>query len=401
MADSSTDGNRLYSILLDARASSVSANMYDIAERLVSNEKENAKTALEQLWSLKKNMLQDADPATIDMLIQYYQEKMDILRNREERIKRVSGDSRGLLEEKRKRDAEIANVKQEIGDCTGEIERLTEKLQKLRVKEQELTLIDAQLAKELQGNANEVVNGLYEIILSRQALTAEGGDTEPAEARPDVADDSARQSAARDEAPAAEAHKVEAVQAGAEPPPDDEPGLAGREDPFLTPAPDAEPAVNDDTETVVKLAEEAPPPVYPKSVVKTTRGRVIGEYYYDPEAYKNKRHYVYNSDFFAEQLALATKKLKHTGGAALHAETMQMVQDAQKRIGGHANLHFEISTNEILNEKTLREVQQHLRLRGYDEVLKFCGRLKAKINAMGINYAVLLKEQMDRFTPGR
>ena len=52
---STVDGNRLYSILLDARASKVSENMFDVADSLLGNEKDNAKTALEQLWSLKRN----------------------------------------------------------------------------------------------------------------------------------------------------------------------------------------------------------------------------------------------------------------------------------------------------------------------------------------------------------
>ena len=108
---STPDANKLYSILLDTRASSASDTMYDIVERILKNEKENSKSALEQLWSLKKNLDQGDEHSTIDLLINFYQEKMNVLRKKEEHIKKVSRDSRELLEEKRKRDSEIAMVK--------------------------------------------------------------------------------------------------------------------------------------------------------------------------------------------------------------------------------------------------------------------------------------------------
>ena len=87
--NSTVDPNRFYSILLDARAASVSENMCDIAEKLLSGEKENAKGALEHLWRLKKNLFSGRNN-TIDLLINYYQEKMDILRGKEEHLKKVT-----------------------------------------------------------------------------------------------------------------------------------------------------------------------------------------------------------------------------------------------------------------------------------------------------------------------
>ncbi|MBN1760551.1 MAG: hypothetical protein JW863_19640, partial [Chitinispirillaceae bacterium] len=165
--NSTVDPNKFYSILLDARAASVSENMCDIAEKLLAGEKENAKGALEHLWKLKKNLFSGKN-ATIDMLIAYYQEKMDVLRGKEEYLKKVSLDSRNLLEEKRKKDEEVATVKQQVADCTKELNELSRKLEKLRIKEQELELIEHQLNEELHRNENEIVNGLYEIILTQQ-----------------------------------------------------------------------------------------------------------------------------------------------------------------------------------------------------------------------------------------
>jgi hypothetical protein len=73
-----------------------------------------------------------------------------------------------------------------------------------------------------------------------------------------------------------------------------------------------------------------------------------------------------------------------------------MMQDAVKRIDGSPTLHFEVSTNEILNSKTLSDAFYAIRTRHFDEVLSLCGRLDAKITALGANYTEMLKEQMQR-----
>jgi hypothetical protein len=73
-----------------------------------------------------------------------------------------------------------------------------------------------------------------------------------------------------------------------------------------------------------------------------------------------------------------------------------MIQDAYKRITTNPKLHFEISLNEILNEKTLKQLWLDAKMRSYDEVERFCARLLAKIETMGQNYTTLLQEQMER-----
>jgi hypothetical protein len=167
------------------------------------------------------------------------------------------------------------------------------------------------------------------------------------------------------------------------------------------PAPDV-PAITIDETNVVPiiprsvfdLAQEHPP--FPKSVVKTTRGRIIGEYYYDAIVYKNERHYIFNSRFFCDRLNENLKLLKQRYEQTIFAEVLQMIEDAQKRIGENSKLHFEVSTNEILNEKTLKQLRVDAKARSMDEIEKFCSRLKAKIDALGINYRSMLQEQMLR-----
>ncbi len=378
--NSSVDPNRFYSILLDARAASVSENMCDIAEKLLTGEKENAKGALEQLWRLKKNLFTGKN-GTIDLLITYYQDKMDILRAKEEHLKKVSLDSRNLLEEKRKKDEEVATVKQQVADCTKELSDLNEKLDKLKIKEQELTLIEHQLNEELHRNENEIVNGLYEIILTQQ---------EEAEEAPAPVNVPPPPVAAVDTLLPAQPDTA-SITAVFEPP--------------VIPADDKEHGTpeNKETKPVEALQEEQSarerkddPPPYPKSVVKTGGGRVIGEYYYDGKVYKNERHYIFNAVFFTEELLNFTRQLKKKFELSVYNEMVQMIQDAAKRITENKRLHFEVATNEILNDKTITRLWQDAKLRSIDEIERFGIRLRAKIEALGNNYVSILKEQMQR-----
>ncbi|MBN1984406.1 MAG: hypothetical protein JW795_22970 [Chitinivibrionales bacterium] len=384
-AGGTTDANRLYSILLDTKESANAENMYDIAETLMRNEKSNSKIALDQLWSLKKNLTDDDSSKTVDMLINHFQEKLNVLRNKEESIKKISKESRDLLDDKRKRDAEIATVKQQIADCTEEVDRLTKKMTELRGKEQELTLIESQLHKELQTNTNEVVGGLYEIIFSNLehvensfGLNTEGGvATVPSEIK--KINDSSDITTSLP-IPDAMESKMETNL------------LQEDTDSYLELKNSSKPAA---MEPAVQSKEVEVP--FPKSAVKTTNGIIIGEYYYDPKVPKNKRHYVYNSNFFRKRVLLLVKELSKKFNATYHAEAVQILQDAYKRVTEKSNLHFEIATNEILNKNVLKELWQNIMRHDYTLILSVCSKLNAKIEVLGKNYVQLLTEQLNRF----
>lgn len=361
------DANRFYSILLDARASSAADNVYDVAEKLLGSEKENAKQSLDRLWSLKKNVHGTAGVGTVDILVQHYQDKIDALRSREERIGQISRDSRKLLEEKRRKDSEIASVKQSLSDLTREISELQENLEKLMVREQELLLIGTQLTKELEVNETEIVNGLYEIILPAQSAF---GASDP-------------------ESSSESASEVVAKPVNNE--------LSAQSVVPETGYPGSAPSVEMETEPRderLGMPEAAPP--YPKSVVKTTKGRIIGEYFYDRQVYKNKRHYILNSRFFLEQSEAALAHVIKVGDETHYNDMLLMVQDAYKRISEHDTIHFEISTNELLNTKSLKELWSLLKTRQFEDIERFVNRLRAKIVALGPNYNAMLVEQMTR-----
>jgi hypothetical protein len=412
LSKSTPDSNKFYSILLDTQASTLSENMFDTAEKLLAGEKDNSKSALDHLWALKKNMQNHEEASTVDLLIQHYQNKIDILRSKEEHIKKISKDSRSLLEDKRKRDSEVATIKQEIADCSKELKNLTDKLEKLKIKEQELTLIESQLKKELVVNENEIVNGLYEIILASSGDDQSKpdfseqfrgiDDEQPQPITPQAAQQPTDSRALADPVSVSEASLKVTKEEAQEP----QPAAAfPREN---TPA-EVIDDINDELSVEKSGAEESDfilykrddpglPPVYPKSVVKTTAGRVVGEYYYDANVYKTKRHYIFNSKFFLEQLAHCLATLRNTPGSKdVLGDVLQMIQDAYKRIFEAPSMHFEIATNEILNEKTLKQLWQNVKAKDFDEAGRFCKRLSGKIGALGSNYRSILKEQMTRY----
>jgi len=400
LSKSTPDSNKFYSILLDTHASTMTENMYDTAEKLLLGEKNNAKSALEHLQN------QD-ELSTIDLLIQYYQNKIDVLRAKEDHIKKISKDSRSLLEDKRKRDAEVATIKQEIGDCETEIKDLNAKLEKLNIKEQELTLIESQLKKELVVNENEIVNGLYEIIISSSGQQP-GSDLSAqldekalsVEKAPPEADNPAQQPFLTAPKPAQQPLNPENIDpAETTAIPGAVLGVENTSAEILDDI-DYRPTqrpISDETEYIIyKQDEPQQPPLYPKSVVKTTRGRVVGEYYYDPNVYKNKRHYIFNSKFFLEQFSHALSALKIAYNETVYTELLQMIQDAYKRIAENPTMHFEVATSELLNEKTLKELWQQVKAKNYREPAHFSKRLNAKLTALGSNYRAILKEQMTR-----
>jgi hypothetical protein len=405
LSKSTPDSNKFYSILLDTRASTLSENMFDTAEKLLQGEKDNAKSALDHLWALKKNMQNQDEASTVDLLIQYYQNKIDILRNKEEYIKKISKDSRNLLEDKRKRDAEVATIKQEIADCSKELKNLGIKLDKLKIKEQELSLIESQLKKELIVNENEIVNGLYEIIIAsageeqaKQDFSEqiEAVDKNPPQVESSNAPQTAPINPGNFESPVSVSAGTSQDSHGSDD--NNEQSFPDVIDDMDYHSPTEKSGAHEKDLVLYKRDDPGLPPVFPKSVVKTTLGRVVGEYYYDAKVYKNKRHYIFNSTFFLEQLANSLAALKHSPeDSSVRGDLFQIIQDAYKRISENPSMHFEIATNEILNEKTLKDLWHSIKSKDFEEARRFCRRLNGKIGALGSNYRAILKEQMARY----
>jgi hypothetical protein len=362
---SSADSDRYYPMRVDARASGVSDTVYDIAERLLAGEIESCRQTLEKLWAIKNGAVADGLGPQLEELIVCYQERLTALRGREERIRKISGESRRLLEEQQQATSENAGVRQEISEVSGQREELETRLAKLRTRERDLGLSEERLRKELTGNEAEIITTLHDLMMPGPRTAAAPAPTAPAPA-------------------------VQAVVLG--PRVSVQPGPAtsiARVTPrvVLTPVPAAAPAA------------AIPPPAIPyaRSVVRTTNGRVLAEYYYNAAVEKGLRHYIYNSRFLLEQLSAGVKKLREDYDRNNHADLLQMVQDAHNRVVQSSNLHFEESTSNVVNGQSLQEVWRSLRRQQYGEVERFCSQLRASMELLGSAYYVLLIAQMDVF----
>ena len=378
------DSNRFYSMLLDARTSGVTVteNMYDVAEKLLKGEKENAKVALDQLWTLKKTLTDTQADNMLEHLITHYQEKIDALREKEENIKKVSNDMRTLIEEKRMKDEELSTVKSQIGACTRDLKELNVKLDTLKKREDELVTVEQRLKTEIRVSEGRIVNGLYEIILRQTDEERVGA--------PDTLEFEAV-------APAGAVRADAVKETRGSPPPK---AVA-----YMKEQPKEELLNKDDEAPKVRAAtpvgedrpfQEPVAAVFPKSVVRMG-GKIIGEYYHDGNvATKERRHYIYNSRFMADRLSAGLRAVKTGLSQDTHAELIKVAEDAANRVRENARFHFEVSTNEILNEKNLKQLSADLRRRAWDDAERLVVRLNAKIEALGHNYLVMLQEQMER-----
>jgi len=414
LGSSAVDSNRFYSMLLDARAASVTESMHDISERLLKGEKDNAKLALDQLWTLKRTLTDGQTDDTLERLITYYQEKIDVLREKEESIKKASRETRSLIENKKKNEEELKQVKSNIGNCAVQLRDLKVRLDGLRKREEELGIAGEQLKREISVKEAQVVSGLSEIILRRpeaqaaQMLLKKEADPVISELAEFGIDAASIQKKTQAEASIRKRAQAEIINETVNEEEHDEIPVKSAEGSktaiTLNPAellsgsdaeviPDAVEAWKPEPE---QPALEPAAVVYPKSVVKMG-GKVVGEYYHDGNnAAKEQRHYVYNSRFMAERLRTGLRQIKVKFSQDLHAELIKVSEDVANRVRENSRFHYEVSTNEILNDKNLRQLSVDLRRRAWDDADRFAAKLMAKIIAMGPNYGAMLQEQMER-----
>jgi hypothetical protein len=390
------DSNRFYSMLLDARTVNVTESMHDVAEKLLKGEKDNAKLALDQLWTLTKTLTGDRSDEALDSLISHYQDKINALREREENIKKVSKETRALIDEKRTTDEELAAVKSQITACAREQEELGAKLELLRRREGDLSRAESRLKKEISVNETQIVSGLHDIILRRSERAASDpkDDTKALEFIKQAAAEIQKKAETVEADIGGDRHLGEDVFPFI---PDKEERKGKDAANLLYSDDDATIPVNAKAAAARGEPEPFPEPVvYPKSVVRMG-GKIIGEYYHDGNVVtKEERHYIYNSRFMAERLSGGLRSVKGGFSQETHAELVKITEDAATRVRENGRFHFEVSTNEILNDKNLRQLGADLRRKAWGDAERFAARLNAKIDTLGSNYEAMLQEQMER-----
>ncbi len=348
-------------------------SLFDVSERMVLREKENAKKALEELWLLKKGC-REKDIPILDMLIDYYQKKIDSVRQKEERLKNISRDSASSIEERKIIKNELAGIIKEIDDCKQEMEFLRIKQDKLLVKEKELKEKDALITQTLETQEKEVLDSLHSVILSRPSANTQFST----ESTPNQVD----QTVIEQEHVAVKESVVQDNSLQIQ--------IVNNTDAQNTTA--TEPRTE---ASIYKAYQPVERSRFPKSIVKTDRGRILGEYFYDPKVYKNARHYVFNGLYFADQLSKGIElfRIDETNENIMNDLSL-MIADILNRSETRPNIHFEVSTNEILNKSTMVELSEHVRNRNIQAMEQFCNRYLKKHEALGQNHDQILAEQL-------
>lgn len=312
---------------------SESDTIYDLTESILSDEESSAKNALSQLWDLKNQVDSDQAIKTVDTLIEHYQNKIDLMRSKEKRIRTISEDSRELLYEKMKSEKELKAVKAGILKCKAGIETLQGKLSELESKEKNLAETHTQITLELENNNSEVINGLYSVVLSKEKKNSS------------LSDPQSSSSSSKD---------------------------------------------NSENQLNVALKKRTP---FPLSNVTTKEGLIVSKYYMNDAPPQTKKLIV-NSLFFGEKLLLLMNTIH---SKSVKTELILSIRDMLKRIADNTiPTAFETSLNELMNPQRLHQLERAIVTGDTFLIKEFSDRLQSKLSALGENYYTLLAEQMNR-----
>jgi len=153
--------NRIFHALTTAYENNQQQEIYGATENIVRREKELCELALGDL----KRLSGKSDPdGTLKLVLDHYQQRLDVAKEKEEKINHLSEDSRKMMEEYKKRTQELADVKRTLMESQSKLRDLAKSTEKLIKKEEELRFIETNLRSELDKNKRNLINGLYEIV---------------------------------------------------------------------------------------------------------------------------------------------------------------------------------------------------------------------------------------------
>lgn len=277
---------------------------------------------------------------------------MNTIRKREEHLRPIGSESLKLIEDKRRLQRELSGIIQELKVCVREIGFLKAKTESI--------------LSRLAVNEKEVLDSLSTIILTRQEARPEGSRPKSPAPAPAGEPETLH--------PRTEISHEKAVDAAR-----------------------SKAAVKPDTilDSIYQIYKSAEKSRFPKSIIKTDRGRILGEYHYDQKVYKNARSYIFNGRYFADQIrkGLDFYKADPVNDAIL-GDLQLMAADIQNRLKTRNNIHLENSTSEILNAGSIDELIDNIKARRLEAVEEFCRRLAEKIEVLGQGYELMLAEQI-------
>ncbi|MDQ3000474.1 MAG: hypothetical protein M3Y08_04340 [Fibrobacterota bacterium] len=431
--------NKIFHALTTAYENNQQQEIYGATENIMRREKELCELALADLKRLAgtKN---DPD-GTLKLVIDHYQQRLDLAKEKEERINHLSEDSRKMMEEYKKRTQELADVKRNLMESQSKLRELAKNTERLIRKEEELRFIETNLRTELDKNKRNIINGLYEIVtdLSNQTPEAVAVTVVPARTEPEPLAVRPSLSPVFEE-PVAEQPTLPAPEPMLQEPPQEATRpfteglfrkagnpLAAEESLFDKSLPSKNEAswTRDQSlgsatlfslgRPAQALAPVAPPVASPnavreggmvdkaarlkmfepgkamcnKSMVKTPEGDVISEYFYSPLHAKEGRHYIFNSLFMV--WSLLTLKTRNYEAFQDRLETV--FSDLLSRLEHGQNIHLEGFLSEEINKNALSRVLAAPRTDRGSLFDSIAHRLLVRIESVGPGRAGLIDHQ--------
>lgn len=414
--------NKIFHALTAAYENNHQQEIYGATENIVRREKELCEMALADLKKLADSKGEVDD--TLKLVVDHYQNRLSVAREKEEKINHLSDDSRKMMEEYKKKTQELAEVKRNLMESQVKLRELAKTTEKLLKKEEELRFIEGNLRTELDKNKRNIINGLYEIVteLSDQpAPPATPPSPAPVAAAPEVtpkeplpkgrppAQDSRQfhaglfrgaTSEKREEGPSPES-TVESVWTRDPVPRSETIPMAAFPIPE-TKAPPVPLKPGDILEKALRLKMFEPgKALCSKSMVKTQEGEVISEYFYSPLHPKDGRHYIFNTLFAVGSLLSLKSKNED-----LFQERLETVfTDLLSRLEHSRNIHLEGFLGEEINTEVLARLlalPRHDRVGFFDSM---AARILTRIESVGPSRAGLIDRQFRdlpraEFTPG-
>lgn len=369
--------NKIFHALTSAYENNQQHEIYNATENIIRREKELCEMALADLKKLGGGKKEQDD--TLKLVVEHYQSRLEVAKEKEEKINLLSEDSRKMMEEYKKRTQELAEVKRNMMESQSKLRELAKTTERLIKKEEELRFIESNLRTELENNKRNIINGLYEIVhdFSEAApepiiVAAPVQIAEPVlEAEPIHIIQAPKAETVTSEIPKpievpaprlfteglfrTETHSSsdniwskDEIQNN---PPTQ---LAGTFIPSSRLQPIA--PKDRDQDLITKAARlkmfEPGKSMVSKSMVKTADGEVISEFFYFPLHPKEGRHYIFNSLYATASLL----SLKSTNPNALPERIKTVFTDLMSRLNNGQNIHLESFLSEEINKAVLTKL---------------------------------------------
>jgi len=378
--------NKIFHALTSAYENNQQNEIYSATENIIRREKEMCEMALADLKKLSGGK-KDQDE-TLKLVVDHYQTRLEVAKEKEEKINLLSEDSRKMMEEYKKRTQELAEVKRTMMESQSKLRELAKTTERLIKKEEELRFIELNLRTELDNNKRNIINGLYEIVHDFSEQAPEPIPEVTSEPVTELKQELIHEpnlelvfNAEPKSEPKTEPKAAETIAPIAEKPAEVKPEpqvkpqsrmfneglfqtnpptqLSGTFLPTAQPAakPTFQPLSRDkDQDLISKTARlkmfEPGKSMVNKSMVKTADGEVISEYFYSPLHPKEGRHYIFNSLFAVANLL----GLKTNNNGAFHERVKTVFTDLLNRLNNGQNIHLESFLSEEINNAVLSKL---------------------------------------------